>query len=88
MTVARLVKWWSICVLVGVIAVVVWSYVSAHGQRRLPLHHPWPAVSLIGGAAVWMFIGARRDAKAPLILRVAGTLLMMLAASLYMWSLL
>ncbi len=88
MTLARVVKGTSICVLVCVLALVVWSYASAREYGRFPLHHPWPAVSLVGGAASLTLFGTGTEVRSFLILRFVSALLILVGATVYLWSLL
>lgn len=83
-----LAKWSPFCVLTWVLFVVAWSYVSAREQASLPLHHPWPALSLVIGTASIAFIATKNKQRLVLVLKLVSAVLMLLAATVYMWSLL
>jgi len=88
MTLARLGKWWSIGALICVIVVVVWSYASARQEGRYPAHHPWPTVSLLGGAACFALFGGTTASRSFVVIRLVGASTILLGAMLYAWSLL
>lgn len=52
MTLQRFAKWWSLASLLVVVAIVAMTYVAAHADGRLPMHHPWPAISVISLAVI------------------------------------
>jgi hypothetical protein len=56
MTVQRFARWWSLGALVAVLVVMTWTYVDAHAAGRLPLHHPWPAMSVTGLAVIPLMV--------------------------------
>jgi cytochrome bd-type quinol oxidase subunit 2 len=88
MILAKLVKGWSICVLIAVLIVVVWSYASAHQHGLYPQHHPWPAISLVGVAAMITFVAIRTESKSVLLPCFVSAVLLMMGCATYLWALL
>ena len=50
---------WPFVTLGGVLALIAWAYVRAHGLDRMPRYHPWPALSLV--ALALLTFGIRGD---------------------------
>ena len=52
---------WPFVVTGGVLALITWAYVSAHGLHRMPRNHPWPAITL--GALAALTFGIRGETR-------------------------
>lgn len=86
MTLARFVKWSSLCLVIGVVAVVAGSYVITRDQGRLPPSHPWPAITLLGSSVMMGLLGFAKQSRTSLVARLVAILLLGMGAVFYMWS--
>ncbi|MBL9016885.1 MAG: hypothetical protein JNL83_22040 [Myxococcales bacterium] len=50
MTLQRFARWWSIGAFIAALVVLALTYLGAHAEDRLPLHHPWPSLFVISMA--------------------------------------
>lgn len=87
MTLQKLAKWSSVGLLVGVVLLVAWSYISANQHDRFPSHHPWPALSLLGGAVTAMLIGAGKDSRSAAMAKLVVVAALATSALIYVTTL-
>lgn len=83
----RFAKWWTLSVLILILAVIAWAYIDAQRRGTLPLHHPWPALALVSGAVAVHLIGARSTTRRIYISRFAVSLCIAMSAIMYCLSL-